>query len=257
MTEGVNKRVVVVGASTGLGRCIAIGLAQRGSQIALMGRRQDKIEAAAEEAGNGATAIVCDATDEASCATAIDTAAERLGGIDTVIYAAAIGPLVRLKDAGARAWRETFDTNVIGASLVTAAAMPYVTESVGSVLYLSTTGASYTPPWPGLGVYQVTKAALDRLVEAWRAEHPGINFTRVTVGECGGGQGDAQSHFNTEWDRALAGDFAVSWFTRGYMGPALIDVEHLVEMFAALVNAGQSMQVPAITLIPRQAIPAG
>ena len=59
MTEGVNKRIVVVGASTGLGRCIAIGLAERGAQIALMGRRQDKIEAAAEEAGNGATAIVC------------------------------------------------------------------------------------------------------------------------------------------------------------------------------------------------------
>ena len=248
------KRVVVVGASTGLGRCIAIGLAERGAKVALMGRRLDKIEDAAAEASNGAIAIACDATDDVACASAIGEAANRLSGLDTVIYAAAVGPLVRLEDATAQAWRETFDTNVVGASLVTAAAIPHLTASAGSVLFLSTTGASYTPPWPGLGVYQVTKAALDRLVEAWRAEHPGINFTRVTIGECGGGQGDAQSHFNTEWDRALAGHFAGTWFSRGFMSMALIDVDHLVAMFDALVNAGQSMQVPSITLIPRPAI---
>ncbi len=221
-----------------------------------MGRRQDKIDAAAEEAGNRAVAIACDATDELSCSAAIAEAAKRLGGIDTVIYAAAIGPLVRLRDASAAQWRETFDTNVLGAALATAAAIPHLTSSAGSVLFLSTTGASYTPPWPGLGVYQVTKAALDRLVEAWRAEHPGINFTRVTIGECGGGEGDAQSHFNVDWDRALAGEMAGTWIGRGYMALSLIDVEHLVDMFAALVRTGASMQVPSMTMIPRPAIPA-
>ncbi|MCU1367440.1 MAG: oxidoreductase [Ilumatobacteraceae bacterium] len=250
------KRVVVVGASTGLGRCLAIGLAARGAHVALMGRRQEKIDVAAAEAGHGAFAIACDATDEAQCAEAIAAAAERLDGLDTVIYAAATGPLVRLQDADAATWRQTFDTNVIGASLITAAAIPHITASLGNMLFLSTTGASYTPPWPGLGVYQVTKAALDRLVEAWRAEHPGVNFTRVTIGECGGGQGDAQSHFNTEWDRSLVGDFAGAWFARGLMGPALIDVEHLIDMFDALVQSGPSMQVPSITIIPRQAVPA-
>ena len=256
MGERAAKRVVVVGASTGLGRCLATGLSARGAQVALMGRRKDKIEAAAEEAGNGAFAVACDATDQAQAAAAIAAAADRLGGLDTVIYAAAIGPLVRLQDADAATWRETFDTNVIGASLVTAAAIPHLTASLGNMLFLSTTGASYTPPWPGLGVYQVTKAALDRLVDTWRTEHPGVNFTRVTIGECGGGQGDAQSHFNTDWDRSRVGDFASAWFARGLMGPALIDVEHLIDMFDALVQSGPSMQVPSITIIPRQAVPA-
>ena len=53
-------RVIVVGASSGLGRCIAVGLAQRGAQVALMARRRERLVAAAEEAGNGAVAIACD-----------------------------------------------------------------------------------------------------------------------------------------------------------------------------------------------------
>jgi NAD(P)-dependent dehydrogenase (short-subunit alcohol dehydrogenase family) len=251
------KKVVVVGASSGLGRCIGVGLAQRGARVALLARRKEKVADAAREAGNHALAIACDATDAASSRAAIAEAAEGLGGIDTVVYAAAVGPLVRLKDAEPDAWRRAFDTNVLGATLITAAALPHLTKSAGNVLFMSTTGASYTPPWPGLAVYQVTKAALDRLADAWRVEHPGVNFTRVTVGECGGGQGDSQSQFIKDWDLSLAGELGPTWLARNYLGTALIDVDHLVGMFDALVNAGASLQMPSITLIPRPAPPAG
>ena len=86
------SRTVVVGASSGLGRCIGIGLAQRGGQIALLARRRARIEAAAEEAGSGAVAIECDVTDEGSCRSAFDQAAEALGGIDNLIYTPADQP---------------------------------------------------------------------------------------------------------------------------------------------------------------------
>ena len=242
---------MVVGASTGLGRCIGTGLAQRGAKVALMARRKEKLEDAAREAGGGTLAIACDVTDEASCRSAIDEAAERLGGIDALVYAAAVGPLVRLEDADAAVWRSTFETNVIGASLITAAAIDHLTESGGMVVFMSTTGASYTPPWPGLAVYQVTKAALDRLVEAWRAEHPTVGFTRLTVGECSGGEGDAQTQFNVGWDRELVGELAPTWFARNFMSGAMIDVDHLVTMVDALLHSGASMSVPAMILTPR------
>ena len=45
-------RTVVIGASSGLGRCIGVGLAQRGSKVALMARRKDRLESAAAEAGD-------------------------------------------------------------------------------------------------------------------------------------------------------------------------------------------------------------
>ena len=127
------SRTVVVGASSGLGRCIGVGLARRGGQIALLARRRARIEAAAEEAGSGAVAIECDVTDEASCRSAFDQAAEALGGIDNIIYTPAISPMVRMVDTGADTWRRIFDTNVIGASLVTSAARYPVLPDVDSL----------------------------------------------------------------------------------------------------------------------------
>src|SRR5438067_4616968 len=171
-------KAVVIGASSGLGRCIGVGLAQRGAEVALLARRQDRLVDAAEEAGPGTLAIACDATDPASCHSAIEEAAQGLGGIDALVYTPGIGPLARLADVDAATWRRAFDTNVIGAALVTAAAIPHLTESRGAAAYLSSVSASQTPPWPGLGAYTVSKAALDQLVEAWRAEHPQVGFTR-------------------------------------------------------------------------------
>src|ERR1700719_1817841 len=79
------SRTVVVGASSGLGRCIGVGLAQRGAQVALLARRRARIEAAAAQAGSGTVAIECDVTDEESCRSAINDAADALGGIDSLI----------------------------------------------------------------------------------------------------------------------------------------------------------------------------
>jgi len=183
------SRTVVVGASSGLGRCIGVGLAHRGGRTALLARRRARIEAAAQEAGPGAIAVECDVTDEQSCRTAFDQAAESMGGIDNLIYTPAISPLVPMVDTGADTWRRIFDTNVIGASLATAAAIPHLTASAGKAVYLSSDAGSFGPPWPGLGAYGFSKAALERLVDAWRAEHPDVGFTCLIVGECADGPG--------------------------------------------------------------------
>ena len=71
-------RVVVVGASSGLGRCIGVGLGQRGAQVALLARRRERLDGAAAEAGPGAVAIECDVTDQALVGSAIEKAAAAL-----------------------------------------------------------------------------------------------------------------------------------------------------------------------------------
>ena len=172
-------RTVIVGASTGLGRCIGVALAQRGANVALLARRQDLLEVAAAEAGPGTLAITCDVTDEASCRQAVDEVVAGLGGIDAVVFSTGIGVLRRIEDLDAETWMHSFRTNVVGASLFTAAALPHLAASRGAIAYLSSVSASATEPWPGLAAYTVTKAALDKLVEAWRAEHPQVGFTRV------------------------------------------------------------------------------
>jgi NAD(P)-dependent dehydrogenase (short-subunit alcohol dehydrogenase family) len=244
-------RVVVVGASSGLGRCIGVGLAQRGAQVALLARRRDRLVDAATEAGEGTLAIECDVTDPASCGAAIAEAAARLGGIDGLVYTPGIGPLARLVDTTADDWRSVFDTNVIGASLVTAEALPHLRASAGTAVYLSSISASLTPPWPGLGAYAVSKAALDKLVDAWRAEHPDVGFTRVVVGECAGGDGHSMTEFANGWDGELAAEVAPIWMARQYMTGTLMPVDRLVGVVEVVLQSGASDSIPSVVVAPR------
>lgn len=240
------SRTVVVGASSGLGRCIGVGLAQRGDQVALLARRRERIETAAKEAGPGAIAVECDVTDQASCRSAIGAAADRLGGIDNLVYTPAVGPLVRMVDTDAETWRRVFDTNVIGAALVTAAAVPHLTATAGKAVYLSSDAGTFGPPWPGLGAYGVSKAALERLVEAWRAEHPDIGFTSLIVGECAGGDGDAQTGMNTGWDMDLAKKAVPLWSSRGCMPGKLMPVEDLVDVVHTILRTDAATSMPVV-----------
>jgi NAD(P)-dependent dehydrogenase (short-subunit alcohol dehydrogenase family) len=247
-------RAVVVGASSGLGRCIGVGLAQRGAQVALLARRRERLEAAVREAGSGALAIACDVTDAMSIRSAIAEAATSLGGIDALVYSPGIGPLAKLVDTDEQTWHDVFATNVIGAALVTAAAIPHLTESAGTCVYLSSVSASLTPPWPGLGAYAVSKAALDKLVEAWRAEHPSLGFTRLVVGDCAGGEGDSMTGFPNSWDPDLAAEVFPVWMSRNYMAGTLIAVEELVEVVHAVVRSGSSVSMPTVIVAPRPAV---
>jgi NAD(P)-dependent dehydrogenase (short-subunit alcohol dehydrogenase family) len=246
-------RAVIVGASSGLGRCIAVGMAQRGAQVALLARRHDWLVDAAKEAGNGALAIACDVTDQESCQAAIAEAASGLGGIDAVIYSTGIGILNRLSDIDADTWRRAFDTNVIGASLLTAAALPHLKASAGVAAYLSSISASMTPPWPGLGAYAVTKAALDKLVEAWRAEHPDIGFTRIVVGDCAGGEGASMTGFANNWDPEIAAEFYPTWISRNYISGTLLEVDELVRVVDYIARSGAGTSIPSVTVTPRPA----
>jgi NAD(P)-dependent dehydrogenase (short-subunit alcohol dehydrogenase family) len=244
-------RTVVVGASSGLGRCIAIGLAQRGARVAMLARRKARLEAAASEAGPESLAIECDVTNGSSCRAAIEEAARGLGGIDALVYTPAVGPLSRLVDTDADTWRRVFDTNVTGAACITAASIPHLATSSGTAAFLSSVSASLTPPWPGLGAYIVSKAALDKLVEVWRSEHPDIGFTRLVVGDCVGGEGDSRTEFADDWEPELAAELVPVWLERGYLSGTLIAVDELVSVIDAVLRGGASLSVPSVTVAPR------
>jgi NAD(P)-dependent dehydrogenase (short-subunit alcohol dehydrogenase family) len=242
---------VIVGASSGLGRCIGIGLGRQGVDVALLARRKERLESAVAEAGDTAVAIECDVTDEASCRAAIDKAAAELGGIDGLIYTPGIGPLRKLADMDAETWRNVFDTNVTGAAITAAAALPHLQASAGRAIFLSSVSGSMTPTWPGLGAYNVSKAALDKLVEAWRGENPEIGFTCLIVGDCAGGEGDAMTGFADGWDMDLAAEVAPIWMERKLLSGSLFDVDDLVKTIDVLLNSGPTVTVPSITLYPR------
>ena len=247
-------RVIVVGASTGLGRCVAVGLAKRGAKVVLMARNEQLLAEAAAEAGPNAIGVRCDVTDEVSARGAIEKAVEFLGGIDSILYAAGIGVLKKIEELDSATWHRVFDTNVVGASTITAAALPHLKDSTGMVAYMSSVSASLTSPWPGLASYTVTKAALDKLVEAWRSEHHEVGFTRLIVGECGGGEGSAQSQFTAGWDLELAGSMYPTWMARGLLTDKLMDVEHFVDAVESILRLGATTSMPSVAVTPRRFI---
>jgi NAD(P)-dependent dehydrogenase (short-subunit alcohol dehydrogenase family) len=244
-------RVVVVGASSGLGRCIALGLGKSGERMALLARRRDLLEGAAEQIGPSAVPIACDVHDEGSIQQAIGDAVDALGGIDALVYTPAVGPLSRLRDLDADTWQATFRTNVTGAALVTKHAVDHLEASGGTAVYLSSVSASMGDPWPGLGAYAASKAALEKMVEAWRMEHPTVGFTTVVVGDCAGGEGDhCMTEFANSWDPELAGKAVTIWMERAYMAGTLMDVQDLVDTVDTVLRSHAS--IPLVTVAPRR-----
>jgi NAD(P)-dependent dehydrogenase (short-subunit alcohol dehydrogenase family) len=243
-------RVVVVGASSGLGRCLATGLGKNGTRVALMARRRDRITDAAAEIGADALPIVCDVHDEASVAAALDEAAEAMDGFDGLVYTPAVGPLSRLRDLDADMWQAMFRTNVTGAALVTKHAVDHLERSGGTAVFLSSVSASMSDPWPGLGAYAASKAALEKMVDAWRQEHPTVGFTTVVVGDCAGGEGESMTEFANSWDHELAARAVTIWMERSYMAGTLMDVQDLVDVVDTVLRSGAS--IPRVTVAPRR-----
>jgi NAD(P)-dependent dehydrogenase (short-subunit alcohol dehydrogenase family) len=220
-TQLEGRRVLIVGASSGIGRSLGMQAAAAGASVAFAARREELVASAAKEAGGGAVGLVCDVRDPAACADVVADAAEALGGLDDVVYSTAIDVLTRLTDATADTWSDTFATNVTGAALVTTAALPYLRASAGRAVYIS--ASSIDRPLPGMGVYASSKAALETLVLAWQAEHPDVCFALARVGSALG------TDVTASWDRDLLIELSATWNALGYVhdngpgGPMTVD----------------------------------
>jgi NAD(P)-dependent dehydrogenase (short-subunit alcohol dehydrogenase family) len=138
-----------------------------------------------------------------------------------LVYSTAIDVLIRLADADQTAWTDTMATNVIGAALVTAAALPHLRASGGRAVYLS--ASSIDRPLPGMGVYAASKGALETMIRGWQAEHPDVAFSNVRVGSALG------TGVTDSWDRSLLMELAQVWGPLGYVhdngpgGPMTVD----------------------------------
>jgi hypothetical protein len=97
----------------------------------------------------------------------------------------------------------------------------------------------------------VSKAALDKLVEAWRVEHPSVGFTRVIVGDCMGGDGASLTEFAAGWDAELAAELFPVWIARNYLTGTFLDVEELVRVIDTVLRCGANAAIPSVAVVPR------
>jgi NADP-dependent 3-hydroxy acid dehydrogenase YdfG len=202
----------VLGASSGIGRAVAEVAADAGARLAHAARRLDRLQqiaASMRAAGREAHALVCDVALDADCTTAVEGAVAALGGLDALVYAPGISPLVLLDEATRDDWRAVLDANLVGASQVTAAALPHLRASQGRAVFVGSYSARQT--LPGISLYSVSKLALAGLVAAWRMEHPDVDFIHVTLGNTSG------TEFAASWAPAIAR--SRGWVERGLFRP--------------------------------------
>lgn len=177
------KRVLVLGASSGLGKASAIEIAREGGRVCAAARRADRLEQTVAEAGNGAFAAVCDVGEEASCAEAVQRAVREMGGLDAVVYAPGVSTFGPIEQIRAADWHRVLSTNLVGLSLVLNSAIDPLEESRGRVVVISSIVIDDYPPRPFQATYVVSKKALESLIEAWQNEHREVAFTSIACGD--------------------------------------------------------------------------
>lgn len=234
------KRVLAVGASSGIGLASALAVANEGAQICLAARRLDRITQAARDAGNGAFALFCDVRDEASCRSLVAEASQLMGGLDAVVYAPGISTFGPIEEIDAEGWRAVLETNLIGASLILNAAIGDLEESRGRAVFISSIVIDDTPPRHQQASYVVSKVALETLIEAWQAEHHQVGFTSIACG-------DAITEFGVGHDVQKLAPIVQRWQEHGYMYGRAMDVSAVAEQVVHALASSETIRRIAIT----------
>ncbi len=176
--------MLITGATSGLGREMAIQLARRGCRVAITGRRRDRLDEAASAARQaGASDVIAlhgSVTDDAAVRAHAQAIRDAWGGVDVVILNAGVGDSVHGTAFSAENYRWTFDTNVLGACRWIEQVLPDMLARGSGVI----AGISSPAGWrgfPGAGSYSASKAALTTLLESLRVDLRGSGVDVVTV----------------------------------------------------------------------------
>lgn len=187
MNVHTRPRVLITGASSGLGRQMAIEFATRGYDLALSARRREVVEELAEQLRKdyGCTVYTAalDVTDGAAVEHAIQEAAEALGGLDRIVANAGIGHSGPIGQIPFKQVKATIDTNVIGLmATVDAAVRLFREQGRGHIVGISSVAGFRG--LPGGGAYGASKAAVTTYFQALAAEQHGkpIRTTLLSPG---------------------------------------------------------------------------
>jgi NAD(P)-dependent dehydrogenase (short-subunit alcohol dehydrogenase family) len=176
-----DKVVIVTGGSSGIGRAAALAFAKLGAKVIITARRAAALEEAAAEHPN-IFGLVADAAVPDDAARTIAKAVEEWGYLDVLVNNAGAGAILPLADATADRITSIFAVNVLGPSLLAAAALPYLTAAKGTIINVSSTFGH--KPASGLSHYAASKAALEHLTRCWALElaPQGVRVNAVAAG---------------------------------------------------------------------------
>jgi 3-hydroxybutyrate dehydrogenase len=163
---------LVTGGGRGIGRAIALALAEAGSRVAVGARTRDQIDQVAreiEEAGGESLAVLCDVTDAASVALAVESARDRFGRIDILVNNAGVAESAPLDKMHDELWDRMIAVNLTGTYRCTRAVLPeMVARGSGRVINVASVAARVGKPY--ISAYCASK-------------HGVLGFTRAVAAE--------------------------------------------------------------------------
>lgn len=181
MTDPSGERGVaaISGAGSGIGREVALELARRGWELALLGRRAAPLQATLADAGARGEIYVCDVRDAAGVAAAAAAIEARWGAAGVVVPAAGMSAIRPLEETAPEEFAAVLDTNLTGAFLLLRALLPAMKRR-GSGWIVPLLSVAARRGFPGWAAYCASKWGLAGLVAALREELAGSGL-RVTA----------------------------------------------------------------------------
>jgi NAD(P)-dependent dehydrogenase (short-subunit alcohol dehydrogenase family) len=230
------QRIVVVGASAGIGREFALGAVRDGAEVLLAARREDRLKELAAEAGGGIP-VALDIVDPASCAALAERVKAEFGSVDLVLVSAGYSPLRFFHEATPDDWRRVLEVNVIGIHQLIRTLLPVASPGA---LFAVMSSESTLQPRHALGVYTASKAALELSMKVWRQEQPTQRFTTLVIG------GTFPTDFAADFDVERLIPAMDDWARHGAIQEELMTPEQVADVL--LGTLASIVDVPAVSL---------
>ena len=145
-TDMTGKRVLITGASRGIGAETARVFAAAGAQVALMSRSAAPIEALASDIGDQAIALPGDVANWEDVSGAVQATVAAFGGLDVLVNnAGAVEPISHLASADPEGWGHVIDINLKGVFYGMRAAVPVMRAQGGGTVITISSGAAHNP----------------------------------------------------------------------------------------------------------------
>jgi NADP-dependent 3-hydroxy acid dehydrogenase YdfG len=177
------RRVLVTGASSGIGASSTRALIACGASVAMLARRKERLDELSHELGERAIGVPADITDLDRLPAAIDVAAESLGGLDGVVAVAGRLMTGSIATGTPERWRRLFDLNLVGPLATVRYALPHFsTSGPRDIVIVGSSGALNAQP--GVAIYGASKRGLHAASDTLRLElaESGVRVGLVTPG---------------------------------------------------------------------------
>ncbi|MEV6878749.1 SDR family oxidoreductase [Amycolatopsis sp. NPDC051128] len=176
-----DRRILVTGAGSGIGRATTLRLLDEGARVVATDVSEEGLKGTQEAAQvGGLTTFTMDVADEASVAERTASAIDVLGGLDVLVNAAGILLASHTHETSLELWNRVLAVNLTGTFLVTRAALPALLETgKGVVVNFSSTSASFAHPY--MAAYSASKGGIQAFTHSLALEYGKRGLRAVSI----------------------------------------------------------------------------